>query len=210
MNGRVFDMTGEVEVSHSRTLFERIDNCLRSASINIREVDLFAVGLGPGSFTGIRIAVSTARMLARVNEAALVGLESQELFARGAPHDHDQIVVAFDARKKRVFGALYLREKGILREIISPGDYTMEELCRNIDREKSCLALGNGALLYRDVLEAGSPAAEIHHPFRPDLADVFTKAREIFRQDGEAARDVTRVLPRYRRKSDAEIMKEKR
>jgi tRNA threonylcarbamoyladenosine biosynthesis protein TsaB len=207
--GDIHDMTGEVEVSHSRTLFERIDRCLKSASLGIREVDLFAVGLGPGSFTGIRIAVTTARMLARVNGSALVGLESPELFALGASRGHKQVLVAFDARKKRVFGALYARGNGGLEKILSPGDYPMEQVCRQVDLEKSCLALGSGSLRYRDILERECPPVEILHPFQPGLADAFKEARDRFRQDGDAALDVTRVLPCYRRKSDAEIMKEK-
>ena len=110
------------DISHSVALFERIDRALKSAHASIKDIELIAVGIGPGSFTGIRIAVTTARMLAQTLNVPLIGIPTTELFAVSADANTDQdIVVAFDAKKSRVFGARYKNAPEGLVCITEPG-----------------------------------------------------------------------------------------
>ncbi len=93
------------------TLFDNIDAALAGAGISATDLQLIGVGIGPGSFTGIRIAVSTARMLAQVLSIPLAGLSSPLIYAasmEALPGEY--LMTAFDAKKGRVFGALYRRD----------------------------------------------------------------------------------------------------
>ena len=104
-----------VNTSHSVTLLDTINRCLDTLGLAPGDLNCLGVGVGPGSFTGIRIAVTTARMLAQVLGIPLVGIQTHLLYAvsvRGGRGDN--IMIAFDAKKGRVFGALY-RKSGRTR-----------------------------------------------------------------------------------------------
>ena len=128
-NGKIFQFCEDAGQSHSVTMFQNISDLLAQASIGIRDIGLLGVGTGPGSFTGIRIAVSTARMFSQILGIPIVGIKSQEIFAASAVSYPDKtVLVAFDAKKLRVFAGVYRVEKSTISEIIEPGDYTMTEV----------------------------------------------------------------------------------
>ena len=124
----VFSRYGHPERSHSVDLITTMDSLLGNGKIGIHDIDIFGVGTGPGSFTGIRIAVSTARMMAQVMQRPLVGVATPLLYAVSLMPlvtGDDSILVALDARKDRVFGAVYRGhdEAGIPVALVPPGDH---------------------------------------------------------------------------------------
>lgn len=211
-DGNTFsDKTKMVELSHSVTLFETIDRALKDLNITIHDVHCIGVGTGPGSFTGIRIAVSTARMMAQTLDVPLVGIPTQLIYACSAKVRPGTLVLpAFDAKKKRVFGALYRTREDPLspEELISPGDYTMEHLIHGAGPAVALTALGSGSLKYRDVIMEQIPAAEIRTDFIPSGTQACLITEKIYSGDPSAFSDFTKVLPNYARKSDAEVMKD--
>ena len=62
LNGKIYQFSENAGISHSVTMFQNLSSILKQGSVTIDDIDLIGVGIGPGSFTGIRIAVSTARM----------------------------------------------------------------------------------------------------------------------------------------------------
>lgn len=199
-----------VTTSHSATLLRSIDSCLGSMGLAPRDLDGIAVGVGPGSFTGIRIAVSTARMLAQVLEKPLAGIATPLIFAvsvDAAPGEC--VLVAFDAKKGRVFGALYRR--GVnpldLEEIVPPGDHPMARLIDAAEGNSVTHLLGDGVEKYRreaENLSGGVFTAQ----FTPRGDRICALAQHLLIAGD--FRDYQRIVPLYARKSDAETAREAR
>ncbi len=205
------DKTKIVEISHSVTLFETIHSALKELNITIHDINCIGVGTGPGSFTGIRIAVTTARMLAQILDVPLVGIATQLIFACSADAKPGTLLLpAFDAKKKRVFGALYRISDDPLspEEIIAPGDYPMEYLAQGAEPGSPLIAVGSGSGKYHDVIVEHIPGAEIRSPFIPSGIQACRIVEKTYNINPSDFSDFTKVLPNYARKSDAEVLKD--
>jgi tRNA threonylcarbamoyladenosine biosynthesis protein TsaB len=211
-DGRTSDRTAISRVSHSVTLFANIDAALGELGIGIRDIELMGVGVGPGSFTGIRIAVSTARMLAQALGVPLVPVKSQLLYAASAAAGPGEyVLVAFDAKKGRVFGALYRASDDPLSptEVVAPGDYDIERLCEPA-RGKRTLAVGDGAEKYRAEIEKRLPECAVLADFMPSGEAACRIVGNAYAANPAGYPDIGAVLPFYARKSDAEVIREEK
>lgn len=126
------EVLGE-RVSHASTLLEDVDALLRQAGAHAGDIDTLAVGIGPGSFTGTRIGLATARGLAIALDVGVAGVSTLDALAAGAPG----ALAVIDARRGEVFvpGPRVLAPAGLA---VEPG----------------ALCVGDGAVRYRDLLEA--------------------------------------------------------
>jgi tRNA threonylcarbamoyladenosine biosynthesis protein TsaB len=95
---------------HGRDLIPCVAELLASGGIGAREIELIGVGLGPGSYTGLRVGVMAAKTLAYVTDAPLVGLDSLEAVAWNAPGSARKISVVADAQRGEVYSAEFSRE----------------------------------------------------------------------------------------------------
>ncbi|MEN3311242.1 MAG: tRNA threonylcarbamoyladenosine biosynthesis protein TsaB [Actinomycetota bacterium] len=129
------EVLGE-RTSRAVTLLEDVDALLRQAGAHTRELEGIAVGIGPGSFTGVRIGVATARGLALALGVPLAGVSTLDALAAGAPG----ALPVVDARRGEVF--VLLEEPRVL-----PPD--------QLELTSGIVYVGSGALRYRSVLEAG-------------------------------------------------------
>src|SRR3954471_20913556 len=105
------EVIGE-RVSRAATLLEDVDALLRQAGAHTRDLDALAVGIGPGSFTGVRVGLATARGIALALGLPVAGVSTLAALAAGAPG----AVPVVDARRKEVF---------ILEDqprVLAPGD----------------------------------------------------------------------------------------
>lgn len=130
---------GEVlaeRASVARTLLEDVDALLRQGGAHSRDLDALAVGIGPGSFTGVRIGLATARGLALALDLRGVGVSTLAALAAGAPG----AIPVVDARRSEVF-ALVDGEPSVL----APADMTIEP---------GTVCVGDGARRYRALFEA--------------------------------------------------------
>jgi len=196
--------------SHAVTLIDSIDRCLAQVGLLPQDIELIGVGIGPGSFTGIRIAVAAARMMAQVLERPLLGFPTPLLYAAGAGAAvGDEILVAFDAKKGRVFGALYAEEgTGIPRAIVPPGDYDIAGILRKANPSATLHCIGDGVARYRSsVFESDKRVKDVTGLIPPPEA-ACRLARIIYDANPDACADWSRTLPFYARKSDAEIFRE--
>ncbi|MFL5910584.1 MAG: tRNA (adenosine(37)-N6)-threonylcarbamoyltransferase complex dimerization subunit type 1 TsaB [Gaiellaceae bacterium] len=122
--------------SRARTLLEDVDALLRQGGAHARDLDALAVGVGPGSFTGVRIGLATARGLALALDLRGAGVSTLAALAAGAPG----AVPVVDARRSEVF-ALVDGEPSVL----APADLTVEP---------GTVCVGDGARRYRALFEA--------------------------------------------------------
>lgn len=202
--------TRAVASSHSTTLFANIDAALRELDLTIDDISLIGVGIGPGSFTGIRIAVATTRMLAQLIAIPLVGIKTHVIYAASVQASaHDQILIAFDAKKDRLFGALYRKRDDTIvpDEIIPPGDYTPDSLIRGIELEGQTYLIGSGIEKYHNAFSKKIPNHRIIQNFLPSGEIACQLTKEIYLQKPDSFNDYNQVVPYYARKSDAEIMR---
>ena len=140
---------------HSRVLLAEVERCAEAAG-GWAAVDRIAVGIGPGSYTGLRIGIATARGLAQARGLPLVGVGSLAALAHGlADHpeaDARPLLPVIDARRGQVFAALYDRDGGELWEalVAEPAELAG----RLSELEARPLAAGDGAVRFRPELEA--------------------------------------------------------
>jgi tRNA threonylcarbamoyladenosine biosynthesis protein TsaB len=140
---------------HSRVLLAEVERCAEAAG-GWAAVDRIAVGIGPGSFTGLRIGIATARGLAQARRLSLVGVGSLAALARGLARqpeaDARPLLPVIDARRGQVFAALYDRDG---KELWEPLVADPAELAERLGELKgSPLAAGDGAVRFRAQLEA--------------------------------------------------------
>jgi tRNA threonylcarbamoyladenosine biosynthesis protein TsaB len=130
-NGEVL---GE-RLSRAVTLLEDVDALLRQAGAHTADVEALAVGIGPGSFTGVRIGLATARGLALALDLPVAGVSTLDALAAGAPG----AVPVVDARRREVF---VLQDEP---RVVAPSE---------LDLAPGTTCVGSGAVRYRAVLEA--------------------------------------------------------
>lgn len=209
--GRCSDRTEVVTASHSTDLFRNIDGALGGLGIGVSDLGLIGVGVGPGSFTGIRIAVTTARMMAQLLEIPLVGVKTHRFYAVSIPSEPgDNLLVAFDAKKGRVFGALYRRGDDPLRptEVVEPGDYYIDFLLDRADAGSRALIAGSGSEKYFLSIRDRLPQADLLPGFRPS-GDAACRLTALLYQAAPGLwKDLNQIVPLYSRKSDAETLKD--
>ena len=207
-----FSKTAAIDKSHSITLLTDIKKIFADAGLSLADIDLIAAGIGPGSFTGIRIAVSTARMLAQMGKKPLVGIPSQLLYAvsmDAAPGSN--ILIALDAKKSRVFGALYKKSGEDIhpQEITPPGDYPIDYLAGRVDKNHMTHTAGDGIPPYS--AKHLDPAINYRHRDSMvfSIENISRLAADLHEKNRDASMDYGRIVPWYARKSDAELGLEK-
>src|SRR5262249_23790657 len=96
-DGAVFVAPGHPSTGHGRGLIPALRDLMREAGLQLTDLDGLAVGLGPGSFTGLRVGVTAVKTLAYACGKPLVGLDSMEIVARNAPAEALLVAAAADA-----------------------------------------------------------------------------------------------------------------
>lgn len=118
-------------------LCEGIRRTLEKDGLDIRQIDVIAVCKGPGSFTGLRVGVMTAKTLAWALSKPLVGVSRLEALAWAHARDGERLCVMLEAGREKVYAALYRRERGAMRTLKAPMLLTREQaasLCGRADR----------------------------------------------------------------------------
>ena len=185
--------------NHARVLLPEIDRSVKAAG-GWERIDRIAVGIGPGSFTGLRIGISTARALAQAREVPIAPVTSLAALARGiARHQRARgklALPAIDARRSEVFAALYESGTEIWDPFVAPPEQLADRLG---ELDQPALAAGDGALRFAAELEAAGatvapPEDPIHHLVARDVCEA-----------GEAAAEAPpdQIQPLYLRPPDA-------
>ncbi len=204
-NGSVCaELTTRKNQTHSKHLMETIDSVMSSAGLGICDLDGFAVTIGPGSFTGLRIGISTIKGLAFAVDKPVVGISSLEALAwQCAEHTH-LICPMLDARKAEVYCATYRFIEGHLEEQSPACAVKPEIFVRQINTP--CVFIGSGAQLYRQIIE--NRLGDLAHYMPPDQDIIrassvaFLSLKRFKAKDTETAAN---LIPHYIRKSDAEL-----
>ncbi len=189
--------------SQESKLLATIDNALESLQLSLQDIDLIAVGLGPGSFTGLRIGISTARALAWSRNIPLIGIPSLDLLAAGHPSyaDPDHLIVAcVDAHMQKVFSRIYKGGKALSEpQDISPQALTEALQART---EAHISIMGNGLRKYPALAALEGKTVNALPQACIDGISLCLQARALY--DPEHIPPLDEVHPLYLRKSEAE------
>lgn len=186
---------------HSELLLTVTRDLLTEAGVALTEIDRFAITRGPGSFTGVRIGVSTWKGLACANEKPLVGVSTLEAMAVGAPPGTTRLCPMLDAKMAEVYAAVFEKHGDALDVAFTEQAIAPESLLDHVSPETTFL--GDGALLYADAIRARFPEAIIL-----DERYAYPNARSVAALARHAAIEVRDgVRPVYLRRSQAEELR---
>ena len=189
--------------THTRSIMGAIDALLSVSRLQIADIDLFVVTRGPGSFTGLRIGISTVKGLAVATGKPMVGISSLDVIAHQAAGGTQLVCPLMDARRKEVYWSLFRRHGENLVRQGNERVGSAEDIAMHID--DTCFFIGNGVPNYRHVLESSLQQAVVFagqddNAIRPGgLARLGWQRYQAGRFD-----DVEAFTPVYLRKSDAE------
>jgi tRNA threonylcarbamoyladenosine biosynthesis protein TsaB len=154
--------------AHASELMPAVKRVMDRSGLDWADLDAVAVGVGPGSFTGLRIGVATARALARASGLQVRPVSSLAALARGIDHGSDSVVLPLiDAKRGELFAAAYVRGG----QLWAPFAARPEEIARRV-REAGLAprAAGDGSIRFRRVLEAAgiriAPDGSLAHVVR--------------------------------------------
>jgi tRNA threonylcarbamoyladenosine biosynthesis protein TsaB len=197
---------------HTTRLLPLASDLLAEAGLRWSALERIAVGVGPGTFTGLRIGVATARGLAQSLDVDVVGVSTLRVLAvaalgERAAHADRAVLAVIDARRGEAFAAAYApgRELTVPRAL-APGDLAgVVAAAAAAAEDRDWLAVGDGAIRFREHLEAAgiAVAAADSALHRVDAGVLCELALQAPPGAPEA------VLPDYRRRPDAEIALEK-
>jgi tRNA threonylcarbamoyladenosine biosynthesis protein TsaB len=204
------EISASVRASHGETLLPHVQRALELANVKLGQVDLLAVGIGPGSFTGVRIGVASAKGLALAEQKPLVGVTSLRTLARGMGAADGLAVPVLVAHKGEVYCAAYGRdEQGELVEELAPfhaAPAVAAQRLRATAQARTLWIAGDGLGRYRDafVNPLGKPARRApRYCDYPRAACLAHEAERAFECRG--ADDLAALEPMYLRPSDAKL-----
>ncbi len=144
------------EKNHSVILMPMVEQALDSCQLTLKQIDLFAVSGGPGSFTGLRIGISTVKGLAQAVEKPAAAVSTLDALAYNVTGPEDALVCpVMDARRDQVYTCLYRREGSRYVPLMPYSALPVEQLADQlILSQKSVYFVGDGIPVYRDRLSA--------------------------------------------------------
>lgn len=141
------------DMSHSEKLVPMIKEVLDSIHLKIEDIDLYGVSTGPGSFTGLRIGVTTVKSFAHLFQKPLVGISTLEGLAYNLPYN-EIVVPMIDARRNRVYTGIYTWKEGRLTTLMEPMAIDIDELIDYLyENYNEIVVNGNGATLYKEKIK---------------------------------------------------------
>jgi tRNA threonylcarbamoyladenosine biosynthesis protein TsaB len=188
---------------HAEILAPAIEFVCRQADVELGELGVIAVDVGPGLFTGMRVGLATAKALAQALRIPMIGISSLDLLAFPWRHTDRVIVPVIDARKGEVFWAAYRQVPGGVQQVAAPSVGPVDDLVADLlARSQDVLLVGDGALRYRDEILDGyhSELADDAHPSAAPLVQL-AHARAL-REQWVSPREIE---PIYLRAPDAQI-----
>ncbi len=207
-NRLIAEWTVQKKLTHSEQLIPHMDALLQEAGVFKKDITAVACSVGPGSFTGLRIGLATAKTVARLWGAALVGVDTTEALAWNFYGADTFVLPLLDAQRGNVYVALYGAFDSFWQEAplcVAPVD---DVIAAAISHGGPVVACGEAADLYQEKLSAASLRVAAPHN-RICRAGSVAAAAFAKLSRGETADPMT-LAPNYVRRSEAEVLWEER
>lgn len=150
--------------NHSTALMPAIDGLMQAVGMAPKELEQIVVAKGPGSYTGLRIGVTTAKTLAQTLNIPLIGVSSLKAVAANCVGVSQVVVPLFDARRQNVYAGAYQWHNGTLQTRIKDQHISLSELLAQLKAVdgQEVLFVGADTVKFKDMIEAELPTARIN------------------------------------------------
>lgn len=190
------------EAAAAAALLPAIDRLLRRAGVSVGQLAAFAIAIGPGSFTGLRIGVATLKGLAFGSPAPVAAVSTLAVLARSAGPGLEPVVALLDARRGEVYAGAFQREGEQPHPSLQDGVFTPEELIARLPA--CCRLVGDGAVLVHDRLSAAlGPGVTLARESGLRARPVAELGARLLAQG--AGIPAAELVPRYLRRAEAEV-----
>ncbi|AKL93849.1 tRNA threonylcarbamoyladenosine biosynthesis protein TsaB [Clostridium aceticum] len=208
-------LMGEYIINHKKTHSEKlmpmIEEILKSCEVSPKDIDVFAVALGPGSFTGLRIGLATIKAMAQALDKPVAGVSTLEGLAFNLVHCKGLICPIIDAQQDLVYTGLYQWHQE-LSKVMEEDVVSIEDLLDTLkSRKEEVIFLGDALEKFQEQITRELGDLAIFPPkivTMPRASSIGELAREKVKK-GELKK-ASEVLPVYMRKSQAEKQWEER
>lgn len=184
--------------THSDNLMPLIDKLFKETNLHLYNIDLIACSKGPGSFTGIRIGIATAKALAMVHNIPIIGVSSLDGLAYNVKNPTSTIISLIDARNNQVYCGIFDSNYNLLEDYIADD---INVVLENINKYEDITFVGDASTIYKDKLNGNFYNDNLQNSISIGLC-AFNKFKNGFSENADL------VLPMYLRKSQAERMKD--
>lgn len=208
-DGVIAQYSLNIEVTHSERLMSTVDRVLKDTGLAIADFGGFAVAIGPGSFTGLRIGLSTVKGLAFATGKPVAAVPTLQALAWNLPYAAYPVCPMLDARKNEVYAALYVFDGAVCAQVMPEMTIPIRGLAEKMSRKT--LFTGEAAHLYRREIEKQFGTAALFAPLSaalPSAATVAEVGLDMIENGRQAAPDS--LTPLYIRRPEAEVAWEKR
>ncbi len=207
-------LVGEIFINdkrtHSQKLMPMLESLFKLSDITMDDIDILAVCIGPGSFTGLRIAMATVKAMAHAKNLKIVAINSLESLAFNVSNSNKKIIPILDAQGKKLYTASYKFIDGEISEI-SPIE--VKEIDELVEKIKEC---------GEDVIMLGEGLDKCKDQFNMDLVEIASPDKNVSKASSIAClakikyernidiHNCYDIVPMYIRKSQAEMQYEEK
>lgn len=195
--------------THSENLMPLIDEILKKNNISIKQIEMLACCVGPGSFTGIRIGVATLKPIAEVLNIKVASVTSLEVLSRNIEFEKNEdirnsntIVSLIDARNNQVYAGIFDREFNKKEEYIADDINVVLEVLKKYN---NVVCIGDGAILHQELLKENLSDVKFVSKNLQTAQNVGKAGYKKFIENNLMTAD--EIIPIYLRKSQAERLK---
>ena len=208
-NNIIKENINHTHYSHLEEIVPMIQSIMSSEGLKKEDITAIAVSRGPGSFTGIRIGVATAKALAQVWDKPIIEVPTLKSFVYKEEVSKDWVICpVFDARRSQVYAAAYKKEENGINTLIEEGAYELEHFlallhdCNHTNAQ--VVFYGDGIKAYSEQMEhyAGHFVFASEQNYFQRAGSIALLGSELFQQG--VVTDAFRAKPEYLRKSEAE------
>ena len=193
------------ERNHSEHLDPLIDEILKDNDLSLKDIDSFAVAIGTGSYTGLRIGITTVKMFASILDKEVVGISTLQALAKGVQEDA-LVITGLDARNDNYFAAGYL-SGAVPENVIPDGHYNIDVLIKAIQdyaakhEVKKIVFVGSGL----EKQDEKFKALNIPYIYGTEEENVIHAGLIGQLAENAVPVDPDKLLPRYLRRTQAEV-----
>ncbi len=151
-DGKIYEYNIELEKKHSKLLLLAVKKVIEALNWDIADIDYFACGVGPGSFTGVRIGITAIKGLSYCLEKPVLGISTLDILAGNALRE-GIIVPAIDAKRSLIYCGIYRNSNGILKRLSPYMLLPKEEFLKKV--KPNSAILGDAITLYKEEFLKG-------------------------------------------------------
>ena len=200
--------------THSQNLMPLIEQILNETNLSLNDIDLFSCDNGPGSFTGIRIGISTLKAFRDITQKPIIGVSSLEVLAYNLNTNADYICSIIDAKNDNVYYGIFKNTNNTITKIHEFNFNNINKIIEYFKTEtflnKKIFFVGNGSIVYKNVIEfeLNNNAEFADNTY--NKLNAINVAKASFNIYNTNKSDFSNITPLYLKKSSAEITLEEK